>query len=345
MQPKSHKERPFVVWLGRPRHDGGEYLSDFRNEFDYTILEADNRQELKEKLPALIAKHGPIDAFIVPMGTMTYAPFDQDLLGPLASECGIITSSKAGYDEFDVEWITSQGIWLCNTTDAIVESTSNMAIFLTLAAVRDTYRTEQTLRNGAWTSVLYPTHDITGMTIGIIGMGKVGKRVASKAKAFNMRVKYFNRHRLSDQEEASYKASYCDSLHALLSVSDIISINCPLNDDTRNLISTAEFAAMKDGSYLVNTARGAIVDEDALIQALESGKLARAGLDVFCNEPHINSYFQNSDKVICQPHMGGVTEEAFRLAEIECLENIRAYFKTGKPITPVNDPSARFQKE
>ncbi|KAL6697940.1 D-isomer specific 2-hydroxyacid dehydrogenase [Trichoderma pleuroticola] len=317
MQPKSHKERPFDVWLGLPRHDGGEYLSTFRNEFDYVIFEADNCQEVKEKRPTLIARHGPIDAFIVPMGTMMYAPFDQDLFGPLVSECGIITSSKAGYDE----------IWLYNTTKAIVKSTSNMAMFLTLAAR------------------LYPTHDITGMTIGIVGMGKVGKRVASKAKAFNMRVKCFNRHRLSGQEEALYSASYCDSLYTLLRVSDIISINCPLNYDTRNLISTTKFAAMKDGSYLINAARGAIIDEDALIQALESGKIARAGLDVFCNKPHINSYFQNSNKVLCQPHMGGVAQEAFRLAEIECLENIRAYFKTGKPISAVNDPSVLFQKE
>ncbi|UKZ73626.1 hypothetical protein TrVFT333_001274 [Trichoderma virens FT-333] len=340
MSLKNRKDRPLVVWLGRPRHDGGDNLSAFRNDFDNAILDAENRNEVKAKLPALIAKHGSIDALVVPMGTMTYAPFDQDLLSPLAAGCGIIASFKAGYDEFDVEWITRQGIWLCNTTEAVVESTSNMAMFLILAIVRDTYRAQQTIRSGSWLDHLYPTHHVTGMRIGIIGMGKVGKRIASKAKAFNMRIKYFNRRRLSNQEEILYSASYCDSLHALLSTSDVVSINCPLNGDTRNLISTAEFATMRHGTYLVNTARGAIVDEDALIQAIDCGKIARAGLDVFCSESRINSYFQESDKVICQPHMRGLTQGAYKLAEMECLENIRTYFKTWKPINPVNDLSA-----
>ena len=104
------------------------------------------------------------------------------------------------------------------------------------------------------------------------------------------------------------------------------------------MISHAEFAAMKKRSYLVNTARGAIVDEEALIQALESGEVVRAGLDVFREEPKINEYFMTSDKVVLQPHMGGLTESSFAKSQQECLENLRAYFETGTPNSPVNRP-------
>lgn len=137
--------------------------------------------------------------------------------------------------------------------------------------------------------------------------------------------------------EAQYGAEYCESLHELLGASDIVSLNCPLNANTTNLIGPTEFAAMKDGAFLVNTARGAVIDEKAFKDALESGKVARAGLDVFCDEPNVDPWFLQSDKVVVQPHLGGLTDMAFQRAERECFENIRAVFKTGKPHSPVID--------
>ena len=127
-----------------------------------------------------------------------------------------------------------------------------------------------------------------------------------------MKIKYHNRRRLPLEIEAELHAEYCPTLHDLLSSSDVLSISCPLNAETTNLISHAEFAAMKPGSFLVNTARGAIVNEAALIEALESGHLNRAGLDVFAEEPNANPYFLSSDKVVIQPHMGGLTDVAFQ---------------------------------
>ncbi len=156
-----------------------------------------------------------------------------------------------------------------------------------------------------------------------------------------MKIHYYNRHRLSPEEEKEYGATYHPDLHSLLAASDVVSIHTPLNANTTNLISHAEFEAMKDGSMLVNTARGAVVDEEALIQALESGKVARAGLDVFKDEPKINEYFMQSDKVVLQPHMGGLTESSFAKSQQECLENLRAYFETGMPNSPVNKPDRR----
>lgn len=159
--------------------------------------------------------------------------------------------------------------------------------------------------------------------------------MAKKALAFNMNIKYYNRHRLPEAEEAKYGATYSSSLHELLGCADVVSLNCPLNANTTGLISTAEFAAMKDGAFLINTARGAVVDEPALIKALESGKVARAGLDVFCNEPNIDPYFLTTDKVVMQPHLGGLTDFAYHKAEKECFENIRAFYRTGRPNSPV----------
>lgn len=156
-----------------------------------------------------------------------------------------------------------------------------------------------------------------------------------------MKILYHNRNRLPPTEESKYNATYAASLHELLGSADVVSISCPLNPGTRNLISTEEFAAMKDGVFFVNTARGAIVDEDALVEALRSGKVARAGLDVFVNEPHVRDELRQGElseqKVILQPHMGGLTDLAFHKSEKECFENIKSLFKTGRPVAPVNE--------
>ena len=160
--------------------------------------------------------------------------------------------------------------------------------------------------------------------------------IAKKAAVFNLKIQYHNRNQLPTDDEAKYNATYCPSLHSLLSSSDIVSINCPLNASTTNLISTDEFAAMKDGTFLINTARGAIIDEAALKQALESAKVIRAGLDVLCNEPNVDPWFFDREDVVLQPHLGGLTDVAFQKAERECFENIKAFFKTGKANSPVN---------
>lgn len=233
--------------------------------------------------------------------------------------------------------MTSQGIWFCNTVDAVAEPTADMAMFLILAVVRNTSVAEKRIRAGGWYGGLVPTRDPSGMTLGIVGLGSIGKYLAVKAKAFNMKIKYYNRTRLSNEVEEACNAEYCSSLEELLSQADVVSINCPLTPATRNLISHAQFKMMKDGAFFVNTARGPIVDEEALIAALESGKVARAGLDVFHNEPNINTYFKTSDKVVLQPHMGGWTEKAALQWETECFENVLRWKREGRPVAPVNE--------
>ena len=233
--------------------------------------------------------------------------------------------------------MTSKNVWFCNTINAVAEATADIAIFLVLAVLRDTTRAEKQARDGTWKANIVPARDPTGLTLGIVGAGAIGKYTALKAAVFNMKVAYHNRRQLSKEEEERYGLTYYPTLNELLAASDVVSISCPLNKETTNLISHDQFAAMKDGCFLVNTSRGPVVDEDALIAALESGKVTRAGLDVFHNEPHIKDYFKRSDKVVLQPHMGGLTDVAFRKSERECFENIRSLFKTGRPVAPVND--------
>ncbi|KAH9891458.1 putative 2-hydroxyacid dehydrogenase [Xylariomycetidae sp. FL2044] len=338
-------EKPRVVCLGEPKFVGADYLAKFQEEFRYSVLPAANRAETQRLLPEDIAKNGPIDAFVVRMGTPPYEPFDEDLLGALAPGCRIITSASAGFNEFDVDWMTSRGIWFCNTVNAVAEATADMAMFLILAALKNTSNAEKSVRSGAWRdgagAPLVPTRDPSDLTLGIVGMGAIGKYLAKKALAFNMKIKYHNRTQLPAEVEARYSAAYCPSLHELLGAADVVSLNCPLNAATTRLIGAAEFAAMRDGAYLINTARGAVVDERELIGALESGKVARAGLDVFVGEPRPDPYFLRSDRVVLQPHLGGLTDKAYQKAERECFENIRALFSRGEPNSPVAEIKKR----
>ncbi|KAK7414555.1 hypothetical protein QQX98_006582 [Neonectria punicea] len=336
---EENAKKPRVVCLGAPKHAGTQYLEAFGKQFDFEVLDALDRAETKKKLPELIARGGPVNAFIIRMGTPPYEPFDQDLLKALAPDCRIITSASAGYNEFDVDWMSKSGIIFCNSVDAVAEATADMAMFLILAVLRNAFTAERTARSGQWRGqpgILSPARDPTNLTLGIVGMGAIGKYLAKKVAAFNMKVKYHNRHQLPEEDEKAYNATYCSSLEGLLSESDVVSLNCPLNVNTTNLISTAEFAAMKDGTFLVNTARGAVVDEAALKAALQSGKIERAGLDVLCDEPNVDTWFLEQENVIVQPHLGGLTDVAFQKAERECFENIRAYFETGKANSPVN---------
>ncbi|KAK2027524.1 putative 2-hydroxyacid dehydrogenase [Colletotrichum zoysiae] len=316
--------KPRVVALGTPRYVGDDYLADFKTVFDYSVLEATNREETIAMLPEDIKTNGPIDAFVIRMGTPPYEPFDKGILGALVPSCKIIASASAGF---------------CNTVDAVAEATVDMAIFLALAVLRNTINAERSAKAGTWRAApgLVPGRDLSGLTLGIVGMGAVGKYLAKKAAVFNIKIIYHNRHQLPSGEEVKYNAVYSPTLHHLLGKSDIVSLNCPLNEETTGLIGPAEFAAMKHGTFIINTARGPVINETALKEALESGKVARAGLDVFCDEPKPNLSLLQHENVIAQPHLGGLTDIAFQKAERECFENIRSLFKTGKPNSPVND--------
>ncbi|KAL6910153.1 D-isomer specific 2-hydroxyacid dehydrogenase [Trichoderma evansii] len=330
-------KKPRVAVLGKVHQLSDAYIESVKEELNLYFLEASNRQELIEELPRIISESGPFDGLICLSESHNFIPVDEELLSSMVPHLRVIASLWAGYNEFDVSWMTSQGIWFCNTVDAVAEATADMTIWFILSVVRNTSVAERHVRAGGWYGGNVSTPDPTGKTLGIVGMGSIGKYLAVKAKVFNMKIKYYNRKRLSKDVEEKYHVEYCTSLEELLLQADVVSIHCPLSEATRHLISHDQFKVMKDGAYIINTARGPIVDEEALIAALESGKVARAGLDVFSDEPNVHEYFRTSDKVVLQPHMGGSTEEAHWRAEKESFENVLRWKRKGKPVSPVNE--------
>lgn len=175
MSPGRTNPRKRVVALKAPNYIGDEYLSTFCQDYDFSILGAENREQAKKLLLEDIAKNGPIDAFIVVMGTPHFEPFNKNLLQPLTPDCKIITSASAGYNEFAVDWMASEGITFCNTVDAVAEATADMAMFLTLSALRNAGQAERSARAGTWRGGLVPARDPSGLVLGIIGMGSIGK--------------------------------------------------------------------------------------------------------------------------------------------------------------------------
>jgi lactate dehydrogenase-like 2-hydroxyacid dehydrogenase len=163
------------VCLGTPQYIGKDYLAEFTKDFDFQVLDATDRTQAISKIPELIERNGPIEAFIVRMGTPPYEPFD--FFGPLVPSCKIITSASAGYNEFDIDWMSRNGITFCNSVDAVAEATADMAIFLILATLRNTTMAEKSVRAGKWRSgaELVPATDPNGLTLGIVGMGSIGK--------------------------------------------------------------------------------------------------------------------------------------------------------------------------
>lgn len=311
------------------------------------ILDANDRADLLRKLPVQVASKGPYQGLLTRLNPAPFEPFDATLLSHLLPDLRIVVSAQVGFNDFDTDWMTRHGIWFCNSKYATCEATAEMALFLIFAVLRNTSRTERNVREGLWREGLGLGKDPAGMTLGIVGMGKVGEKLARKASlAFGMRIVYWNKSgrsvpasqsSLADAEAASYRR--CDSLEELLQHSDVISLHCPLSTSTTNLISYREFGLMKPRCYFINTSRGALVNDEALIDALESGKVCRAGLDVFDGEPNrIHEYYiGNVDKVVVQPHMGGLTQGSFAKATEECLANLRAYFETGRPLGPLNE--------
>lgn len=170
-------KKPRIVCLGEPKFAGAEYLQEFSQTFDYSFLPASNRAETQKLLPEDIAKNGPIDGFVIRMGTPPFEPFDEDLLKALVPHCRVIASASAGFNEFDVEWMSREGIYFCNTVNAVAEPTADMAIWLTLAVLRNTSNAEKSARAGTWRqgANLIPARDPSGLTMGIVGLGAIGK--------------------------------------------------------------------------------------------------------------------------------------------------------------------------
>ena len=274
--------------------------------------------------------------------TAITGPFDEELVLQLPKSLKYVAHNGAGYDNIDVAACTRRGILVSNTPTAVNAATADTGIFLMLGALRRFQAPAIDVHRGDWRGPRYELgHDPDGKTLGILGMGGIGRDMAAKARAFGMRIQYHNRHRLPVDEEKSLDAAYV-SFDELLSTSDVLSLNLGLNPKTRHIIGAPEFGRMKAGIVIVNTARGPIMDEAALVEALKDGKVWGAGLDVFEEEPKIHPGLLNNEKVFVLPHMGTSTFETQKKMELLVLENLRMGVEEGKMKTLV--PEQREEK-
>lgn len=266
-------------------------------------------------------------------------PFDAELVESLPDSLKFIAHNGAGYDQIDVDACTKRGIAVSNTPGAVDASTANTALYLLLGALRRSHVPSTALRAGEWRGDMDLGHDPEGKVLGILGMGGIGGALARRAAPLDMKIQYHNRKPVSPEQNPT-NAKYV-SFKELLSTSDIISVHLPLSHATRRLIGRKEFAMMKTGVVIINTARGKIVDEQALVDALDSGKVFAAGLDVYEREPNVHPGLINSDKAVLLPHVGTATLETMRKMELLVIQNIRSVLEKGKLVTPVPEQRRR----
>ncbi|KAL1963546.1 hypothetical protein VTN77DRAFT_7991 [Rasamsonia byssochlamydoides] len=258
--------------------------------------------------------------------------FNSELIAALPQSLKYICHNGAGYDNIDVPACTKRGIAVSSTPVAVNNATADVGIFLMIGALRQAFVPMAAIRAGEWQGQTRLGHDPNGKTLGILGMGGIGREMARRARAFGMKIQYHNRSRLPPELEGD--ATYV-SFDELLASSDVLSLNLALNESTRHIIGAPEFEKMKDGVVIVNTARGALIDEKALVAALDSGKVASAGLDVYENEPEVEPGLLNNPRVMLLPHIGTMTYETQREMELLVLENLRSAIEKGQLITQV----------
>ncbi len=284
-------------------------------------------------------------------------PMDRDALGAAMAQCDVlvpavtdhldaalfaaapdrlqlIASFGAGVDHIDLSAAQKKGVIVTNTPGVLTEDTADMTMALILSVPRRLAEGEKLIRSGTWIG-WSPSgmlgHRIGGKRLGIIGMGRIGRAVAARARAFGLSIAYHNRHRLPFEVEQELGATWHADIDGLLRDSDIISINCPLNADSKGMIDARRIALMRSDAYLINTSRAEVTDEGALIDALSEGRIAGAGLDVFAHEPAVDPRLLTLSNVVLLPHMGSATFEGRDATGARVIANIRSWVDGHRP--------------
>ncbi len=259
--------------------------------------------------------------------------FSAEVLFRLADNVRAIANFSVGVDHCDLEAARAKNIIVTNTPDVLSDATAEIAILCMLGAARrgnEGFRMVRDDRWNDWSPTFMLARQVTGKRFGVVGMGRVGQVTAQRARGFNMEIHYHNRSRLAPDLEQG--AVYHKDLDDLLAVSDILSLHCPANKDSMGLLNAERISRLPDGAIVVNTARGAIVDDDALIGALKSGKLWAAGLDVFNGEPSaIQPQYRELENVFVLPHLGSATVETRDAMGFRALDNLDAIFSGKEP--------------
>ena len=255
-----------------------------------------------------------------------------EVIAQLAPSVRAICSFSVGFDHIDLAAAKARGITVTNTPEVLSDATAEIAMLLLLGAARRAYEGEQQIRTDSWAD-WSATHQlglqVTGKRLGILGMGRVGQILARRARGFDMEIHYYNRRRLDASREAG--AIYHDTVEALLPNSDFLSIHCPATPDTHHLVNAERIELLPADAVVVNTARGAVVDDDALIAALQSRRLFAAGLDVFNNEPNIDPRYRALDNTFLLPHIGSATRETRDAMGFRALDNLDAIVAGQEP--------------
>jgi glyoxylate reductase len=259
---------------------------------------------------------------------------DAELIEQAGDRLQLIANFGNGVDHIDLKAARAKGIIVTNTPGVLTEDTADMTMALILSVPRRLAEGEKLVRSGKWAG-WSPSgmlgHRIGGKALGIIGMGRIGQAVAARARAFGLSILYHNRHRLPLTVEEELQASYVPELDAMLEASDIISIHCPHSEETHELLDARRIGLLKPTAYLINTSRGEIIDEGALIESLQKGRIAGAGLDVYTHEPEVDPRLLALSNVVLLPHMGSATFEGRAASGDKVIANIRVWADGHRP--------------
>ena len=262
--------------------------------------------------------------------------FSEDIILKLSDKIKIISNFAVGYGNIDIEAAKKRNIVVTNTPDVLTEATAEIAMLVLLGAAR---RAKEGMewakkKNWTWSSNFLMGKQLTGSRLGILGMGRIGRAVADRARAFGMKIHYHNRSRLDKNLEKD--SIYHKSLESLLSVSDFFSINCPASKETKHIINDKTIKHFPDGAVVSNSARGDMIDDDAMVNALKNGKIFSLGLDVYNGEPNIHPEYLTLPNVFVLPHLGSSTMKTRTAMANLAIKNLHEFFKTGKCINSVN---------
>ncbi|MGB3377781.1 MAG: D-glycerate dehydrogenase [Allopontixanthobacter sediminis] len=259
---------------------------------------------------------------------------DAELIEGAEDRLGLIASFGAGTDHIDLAAAKRRGIMVTNTPGVFTDDTADLAMALIIGVPRRVREGVALVRRGEWTGWAPSAmlgRQLGGKVLGILGMGRIGQAVAHRAKAFGLHIVYHNRHRLPQALETMFAAEYVDTLDELVAMSDILTLHCPATPQTIGAIDAARIGAMKPGACLINTARGDLVDQEALISALQSGALAGAGLDVYPGEPDVDKRLLAHPNVMTLPHIGSATMEGRERSGEKVIANIRFWVDGHRP--------------
>ena len=259
---------------------------------------------------------------------------DGRMISRASDNLRLIAQFGAGVDNIDVESATQRGVTVTNTPGVLTDDTADVTMALILAVPRRLFEGAALLKRGqfdGWSPTWMMGRRIAGKRLGIIGMGRIGQAVARRAKAFGLQIHYHNRRPVSARIEEALAATYWDSLDQMLARMDVVSVNCPHTPATFHLLNARRIELMKPDSFVVNTARGEVIDEAALARALESGQIMGAGLDVFEHEPQVNDKLKSLPNVVLLPHMGSATLEGRVEMGEKVIINIKTFDDGHKP--------------